>query len=972
MQKNKLLFLFILFVNLTFSQTPISIHLTEKDGVPGTDFYDIIEDDKGYLWIDGDKGLFRFDGKTYKNYQHKDQRGLSVFQVKKDRNNTIWYVNLSGQVFYIKNDNVFLFQDFKKDFDGKLPTLTCYKNYLILFTTKQMLIYDIRTKKEVSRFSNNLKGSNSILNIEPSIFKNNLYFGRINNLKKLNLNNFKLQENIAPTYVKNVLLNATSIQFLDNKGLMVVRKKKDFKAYHFNIGENYKISPIAHNLPNTRIVKIKKIKNQLWYCSDNGVYVCEMNNDALTVKKHLFPNTFITDVIVDKDQNYWFTTINKSIYVIPNIEINSTNISLNPNTVITKTNLGKQNELLITTNKSDFIKYDVSQKKVKLIKFQKGKKIFNTVYNPYKNEYLINTHLHSYLYDANFNLKSIDNTYGSSKGIQFINKNRFLVSASNYVSIYDIKKNRIFHLNKRGYTAHYDKLHSLRYFAIVDGLFVLDNDLKRKNILYHNKPIYATSITQTKDGIVWCATFKNGVFAIKNKHVIAHYNTENGLLSNNISIIKADGITLWIAGDNGIQKMNTVNKTFQSITKSEGVVSYNYNGLEIIDNQVFVSTPEHIISFDKNNVFNPFKTKEVFITSVTLNHQEQLLKSNYTFEYDTRNIKFNFAAVGFSAKNKAQFKYRLKGFNKDWTTTSVGENYVQYNTLPAGNYIFQIQNISDNKTEVLTKKIHLKVTKPFWLKWWFYALLPLPIFLFLILINKRNAHLKEEKLKKELKQLKIEKQLVNLQLENFRSQMNPHFIFNALNSIQEFIITNNKNLASDYLGQFADLIRTYLEQSTKNEILLSEEINTLKQYLSIEKIRFEDNLEYRINVAFDTTLSNIYIPTMLIQPYVENALKHGLLHKKGKGIVSIDFAKKENYIICTITDNGVGREKAKEIQKRRIKKYNSFALKASEIRVNLLNQGQQQKISITIHDLYTDKQATGTQVVIKVPHHTIT
>jgi len=949
-----------------FSQEPISIHLTEKDGVPGTSFFDIIEDDNGYLWLDGNKGLSRFDGTRYKNYQHKDQRGLSVFQVKKDIDNTIWYLNLSGQVFYIKNDTVFLFKDFKEEFEGNLPTLTCYKNNIILFGHQKLLIYNTITKKEVFRFEIN----NAVLNIEPSILKNKMYFGRVNNIMQVNLDDFKLQPFIVTT-IENDLLNPSAITFFKNRGFVVTREREELKVYSFDVKKNSEFSVMTHNLSNIRITKTKIIKNQIWYCTENGIYVCEINNDKLIVKRHLFPNTFITDVVVDKDQNYWFTTINKSIYVIPNIEINNTNISLDVNAVITKTRLGKHDELLITTNKSDLIKYAIIPKTTKKISFKKDKKIYNSIYNPFKKEYLIITHLNSYLYDAAFNLKTKFFNAGSVKDIQFIDKDYFLLAASNLVNIRNIQNERLFDIEKRGYAVHYDKLHDLRYFSIVDGLFVLDKNLKRQPIFFNDQPIYIASITQTKDGVVWCASFKNGIFAIKNKQIIAHYTTKNGLLSNIVSLLKADENTLWIAGDNGIQKMNTTLKTFQNITKNEGVVSYNYNGLEIVDNQVFVSTPEQILSFDKNNVFKEFKTKEVFITAVILNHEEQLLKDKYSFKYDASNIKFNFSSIGFSAKNKAQFEYRLKGFEKKWVTTNTSENYVQYNALSAGNYTFQIKNISLDNSEVLIKEIHLIVTKPFWLKWWFYSLLIGMLFLFSLWISRRNNQIKEEITKRELKQLEIDKQLINLQLENFRSQMNPHFIFNALNSIQEFIVTNNKNLATDYLGRFADLIRTYLEQSSKNEISLSEEISTLKQYLSIEKIRFEDSLEYAINVEVDKDLSEIYIPTMLIQPYVENALKHGFLHKKEKGELTIDFTEESKYVICTITDNGVGREKVKEIQRKRLKRYNLFALKASENRLTLLNQGQQNKISIEINDLYDDKQPIGTQVVIKIPYKII-
>ena len=128
-----------------------------------------------------------------------------------------------------------------------------------------------------------------------------------------------------------------------------------------------------------------------------------------------------------------------------------------------------------------------------------------------------------------------------------------------------------------------------------------------------------------------------------------------------------------------------------------------------------------------------------------------------------------------------------------------------------------------------------------------------------------------------------------LKLENLRSQMNPHFIFNALNSIQEYILLNQKNLASDYLGKFADLIRMYLNHSTKGTITLSEEIEALNQYLELEKLRFEDSLDYQIQLPNEIDSETIEIPTMLIQPYVENALKHGLLHRKGNRILSIKF-----------------------------------------------------------------------------------
>ncbi len=231
---------------------------------------------------------------------------------------------------------------------------------------------------------------------------------------------------------------------------------------------------------------------------------------------------------------------------------------------------------------------------------------------------------------------------------------------------------------------------------------------------------------------------------------------------------------------------------------------------------------------------------------------------------------------------------------------------------------------------------------------------------------KKEAELILTELKETKKRLAIEKKYRSSELKALKAQMDPHFIFNALNSIQDFILLNQKNQASDYLGKFASLIRKYLHYSDKDKISIHEEIDTLKIYLELEKLRFEDKLEYKILVDKSIENATCEIPTMLIQPYVENALKHGLLHKKENGLLTIAFHRSDNEIKCTITDNGVGREKSKELNKN--KSYRSFATKATKERLDLLNIERDSKIGVEIIDLYnTNNQPIGTKVIIIIP-----
>ncbi|WP_375239037.1 tetratricopeptide repeat protein [Aurantibacter sp.] len=233
---------------------------------------------------------------------------------------------------------------------------------------------------------------------------------------------------------------------------------------------------------------------------------------------------------------------------------------------------------------------------------------------------------------------------------------------------------------------------------------------------------------------------------------------------------------------------------------------------------------------------------------------------------------------------------------------------------------------------------------------------------------KKKAELITLELKETQKRLAIEKQYRDSELKALKAQMNPHFIFNALNSIQDYIVLNQKNLASDYLGKFADLIRNYLHFSDTGFISISEEVYNLNLYLELEKLRFEEQLQYTFQVDEAANSDTITIPTMLVQPYIENALKHGLLHKKDNRLLNVSISKISNKIIeCVIEDNGIGREKSKEINAKRQDQHKSFALKATTERLDLLNYGREKKIGVQIIDLKEDNQPSGTKVILKIP-----
>ena len=246
------------------------------------------------------------------------------------------------------------------------------------------------------------------------------------------------------------------------------------------------------------------------------------------------------------------------------------------------------------------------------------------------------------------------------------------------------------------------------------------------------------------------------------------------------------------------------------------------------------------------------------------------------------------------------------------------------------------------------------------------------LFLILILLliylqyrQRKKKELLELKLEAAEKRLEFEKQSRLSELKALQSQMNPHFVFNSLNSIQDLILRNDRENSINYLGKFSDLTRKILEQSNHEYISVADEVGMIELYANLEKLRFGDELKFEVNNKINSTESeDLLLPSMFIQPYIENAFKHGLIHQKAEKSLEITFEKENEFLLCTIEDNGIGRKKANEINLRRNKAHLSFSTEANTHRIDLLNQHQENNIRLEIIDKVEDGIPRGTIVKI--------
>jgi hypothetical protein len=226
---------------------------------------------------------------------------------------------------------------------------------------------------------------------------------------------------------------------------------------------------------------------------------------------------------------------------------------------------------------------------------------------------------------------------------------------------------------------------------------------------------------------------------------------------------------------------------------------------------------------------------------------------------------------------------------------------------------------------------------------------------------------KNEKLEGRHRQAELQHHVTELEMQALRAQMNPHFIFNCLNSINRFILKNETEAASNYLTKFSRLIRMALTHSKKNFISLEDELEMLKLYLDMERLRFKDAFEYSIIFKNSIDVGNVFVPPLLLQPFAENAIWHGLMHKEGPGHLEIELRIDKKILICTITDDGIGRSKAEEIKSRSAERSKSMGLQITSDRLAMLNMESEQPAFFNMEDII-DKEGkpAGTRVILKM------
>ncbi|MCU4189023.1 histidine kinase [Flavobacterium sp. HXWNR29] len=751
---------------------------------------------------------------------------------------------------------------------------------------------------------------------------------------------------------------------------LIINSKSTAIYYSFEKGKfsKFKLNNSIDFTQNTAITD-----DAIWICTPNGMHKIDLLSNQ---NKTYFTDQNISYILKDKHNNYWISTLNKGVLFIQDFSNNFIDLQPRPNSL----SLGK-NEVFIGAEKDLIYKLNCKNLQTEIIYESKSNHSISQIFADTINEKVF---FNSFKFNILNKNNQITNEFSIAiKDIKKVDKKYFSFAASGILGIFCVDKNlksswdTIFEKNKKedfsgfnqalllnntnGKSTEYNAINNTIYYATNNGLIAITNDGKTQELKHKNETLFLVKIQKYKDNIIGLSTAEK-LYSINAENVVTRFKLPEFIAKEKFNRFFIRNQYCYLFSTNSVYEYDFETQNIQKVIS----LSNDIEATDVIlkNNQLFFATSKGIVIKNRNEIGN-FPKPKLIINEIQINGKRREVNQLKELNPDENDIAINFSTLAFVPNESYSVSYKIN--NSEWKTLDLNDKNLKLYSLASGNYTIQLAINHDN-LKIDLQTIQFEIKKPFWLK---------PIFLFgfgfvflgliytfyklqILKLEKRNQLL--------LEKVNLEKNLNQSKLKAIKSQMNPHFFYNALNTIQSFILSNEKKQAVSYLSKFSNLTRTILEMTEKETISIAEEVKTLGLYLDIEKARFEEDFNYHILVDDEIDAENIKIPTMLLQPYVENAVKHGLLHKQGEKAVTIHFQKETEHIKISIDDNGIGRQKSTELNAIKNKNHNSFATEAMQNRVNLLNQYNQKNISIQYIDKTNlNNQPTGTSVVFEIP-----
>lgn len=935
-----------------------------------------MQDKKGYLWIATENGLCLYNGNSLKIFNKEN--GLpeaSVYDMREDENGAIWLLTSAQRILKVK--------------DTMLKEQKISKKFTDVFKPSSRLAY---------RFSTD-DNKNYIISTEKDTYSINRHTSSITNLTLHNP--YKSEAN----YI--IVTDSGQDYIIRNKAISTVFSAQ--KSY------NISIDLITKSGNHRIVVPVQKSVVPDWrikLCKSNGVLFFNINNMLIRVdqdfnyKIYTLPGNVLS-LQSDRQNGLWVGCFQKGLYYFADIKTMQQPKKSLTEYSVTGTTMDKEGGVWCTTlekgmfycNNKDLTDYSDSKelsKKATLLKSIEGDVYVATGYESYliiKNDGIIRQELNlknsEFTDIINFKNKfylankgyvaQLDSHYKLQKHIRDfgnydISTNQLAVYKN---KLYAISPSTLFEISSRDSVKRINPYNTLKIRCVLPysdsivlvgstyGLYKFNLQQEGNFVKIPGFNSVVTKIIRTLDNQLLIATRGEGIKYFENGHLHPFISDDivNTALINDI-IDDAEG-NIWAGSSSGVFKILKSNGKVTLYTTSNGLLSNNVNKITINNKSLFMSTTEGLCTMPLDRFVINSVPPPIYLSSITVNNQPVNAEGKLQFPYFKNNITATFDVLAFKNEGLPKLLYTFKNSNEPLRATS--QNKLVFENLTPDKYELIVYGVNSDGVRSLHPIIlKFEIKKPFWLTYWFIGICMLGAgLLSLLIIRKRTRTIREEEENKS----RISKLISESQLSALQAQMNPHFIFNAINSIQSYILKNDEAKAYDYLSKFSSLIRMVLNNSRESILSLDRELQTLALYIELEQLRFKNSFDYVLKVDENLDTQDIQIPSMLIQPYVENSIWHGLmsLNQQRKGILKIIIEEEYGMIKIVIEDNGIGRKQAEHHRKNDLHK--PVAMGITNKRLSIIRKMHDyEKTRVEISDISSlSGETCGTKVILYLP-----
>lgn len=965
--RKQLLLLFAFFMqgaNLLFAQvlSPLFHQYSTEEGLASSEVYDVLEDASGVMWFGTDKGLARFDGYEFKTYTSKD--GLTdntVFNLRSDHRGRVWMQTYSGRLFYFDAGKIQPFAGnsiLSDSTKSRIPTgfdLDDPGNVIVSLQNVGEICIDTVGKVQWYHTSANSPGVNYMIDeIKPGALVNTL------------IDPFFSNGSFTVKYIrgKNTSSITLNVPFANRFNALRMKNEHLLVSIGNVLVETDGKNVLAQKTFNGHVIEMfQDDKLAIWIGTVDGLYLFD-DGKIEHEFRHYLDGIYITGILEDREGGMWISSLNGGVYYTPGCGILGIQYKEEQlRKPISIASDGKESVyagfwtgavIRIRNNTTsvmiDPLKMKTDQPINRISIFPDDDKVYISCYRPC---YLLGESIHFFKSPGILGLKT--------KFLQFQNKEFFVAASGTVFRMYRDSLSLVYPTDQRVNCIGETKDGNL-LIGSNRGLYVVDAQ-SGKLKLYHSalNDVRVDDIQYCNDMLV-LATKGRGVVCLLKDSVLTIDESE-GLCSDLVNKILVTGNELWCATNKGIAHILFTQQkehpfVVRNIQSSNGLLSDETNDLAVLKDTLYAVSNSGLSFFPLGIDFDNRIPPSVNIDQIRVNDSVYSLQSLMELNHSSNNLEMNFTGISFRSMGKLIYRYEL--INGSDTLSSITSNrQVQFFSLLPGKYIFRVKAKNTSgiwSSEAATISF---VVMPAWWQTKLFALI-IAVFTGLILL-----FIYLNRMKKIRQRFDNERRQASLQLTAMRAQMNPHFIFNVMNSIRNFMQNKDSRSAERYLTSFAKLIRYTLDNSEAQEVSLEAELQALKNYAELEMQRFEQGFDFTIECEEGLDLNEYSLPSLLLQPFVENSIKHGIGRLDKGGKITLKISKLESGLRIIIEDNGVGVNVSKEWNRLNRADHISFGTSLTHERIQAYNKAFNKSVRASITDLIADDGTiAGTRVEI--------